>query len=224
MILIRADETPHERAKVWHSHRRGQGGGSWPRDRSSAAGIRWPARWAVAQARHGRPGTPGSTGRWPFSCSPARPRSPPGSPTPACRPSSTSGPTTAADPGTLGPLGNHPALAAPDTRDGTGWTVRHSLWLLPTLLLGGLGAWLSFGYIAARHQRLSWLALAATYLALAVAAIVLIGLSPDNGNGPLAVLGAIGVWLLIALWPVASIHGLWVNFKTRLPLLRAWPR
>ena len=113
---------------------------------------------------------------------------------------------------------------APETRNGVGWAVRHSLWLLPALLLGGLGACLSFGYIAARHQRLPWLGIAAAYLAVTMTAFPLIAVGPDPGNGPLSTVNAIGVCLLLALWPAAIIHALWVNFKSRLPLLRASPR
>lgn len=127
------------------------------------------------------------------------------------------------DPGGPGLPGSHPAMWMPDTRKGTGWAVRHSLWLLPTLLFGGLGAWLSFAYIAARHQRLSWLASAIAYTALAVVALVLLGVGPDSGNGPLPATAVIGLYLLVALWPIAIIHALWVNFESRLALLATWP-
>lgn len=113
------------------------------------------------------------------------------------------------------------AVKAPSPRNDASWTVRHSLWLLPILLLGGLGAWLSFGYIAARHQRLPWLAAAAAYLALSGTAITLTVIGPDPSSGPLPVINDIGVSFLFALWPAAILHGLWVNFRSRLPLLRA---
>ena len=129
-----------------------------------------------------------------------------------------------ADPSGPGLPAARPAMRAPGTRNDAGWAVRHSLWLLPALLFGGLGAWLSFGYIAARHQRLPWLAAAAAYLALTVAAFVLTAVSPDSGSGPLPAPAIIGVSLLAALWPAAIIHALWVNFKSRLPLLSTWPR
>jgi serine/threonine protein kinase len=117
-----------------------------------------------------------------------------------------------------------PAVPARGTRTDAAWTARHSLWLLPALLFGGLGAWLSFGYIAARHQRLPWLAAAAAYVVLTVTAIAFIVVGPDTGNGPLPVSADIGVSLLAALWPAAIIHALWVNFKSRLPLLSTRPR
>lgn len=116
--------------------------------------------------------------------------------------------------------GTRPAMRAPNTRNDTGWTVRHSLWLLPTLLLGGLGAPLSFGYIAIRHQQLPWLGTAAAYLALSMAAFTITAIGPDASSGPLAELNDIGACLLLALWPAAIIHALWVNSKSRLPLLR----
>lgn len=124
-----------------------------------------------------------------------------------------------ADPSGPGLPGARPAMGAPGARDDAGWTVRHSLWLLPALLFGGLGASLSFGYIAARHQRLPWLAAAAAYLSLTVMAFVLIAVSPDSGSGPLPASAVIGVSLLAAVWPAAIIHSMWVNFKSRLPLL-----
>ena len=108
-----------------------------------------------------------------------------------------------------------------NTRNAAGWTVRHSLWLLPTLLLGGLGAWLSFGYIAVRHQRLPWLGTAAAYLAISMAAFTITAIGPENASGALGVVNDIGACFLLAMWPAAIIHGLWVNFKSRLPLLGA---
>jgi serine/threonine protein kinase len=105
------------------------------------------------------------------------------------------------------------------TRRKAGWTIWHSLWLLPTVLFGGFGGCLSFGYIAARHQRRRWLVIAAVYLALTIAALALMVTSPDSGTGPLPATADAGVSLLFALWPVAIIHALWVNFTTRLPLL-----
>src|ERR1022692_1045267 len=68
-------------------------------------------------------------------------------------------------------------------RRSAGWTLEHSLWVLPTLLFG-MGTWLSFGYIAARHQRRSWLATGAAYLVLAVTAFALIASGPESGTGP----------------------------------------
>ena len=112
------------------------------------------------------------------------------------------------------------AVPVQGARNDAGWTLRHSLWLLPALLFGGFGAWLSFGYIAARHKRLTWLAAAVAYTALTVVAVMITASGPDAGNGPLPASADIGVTLLAALWPVAIIHVLWVNFQTRLPLLR----
>jgi serine/threonine protein kinase len=136
----------------------------------------------------------------------------------------------ASEPYPSGPHWNGPTtpgtrhdMQAPNTRGDAGWTVRHSLWLLPTLLLGGLGAWLSFAYIAVRHQRLPWLGAAAAYLALSTVAFTLAAVGPDPATGALGVLNDIGACLLLALWPATIIHALWVNFKSRLPLLRASP-
>jgi serine/threonine protein kinase len=120
--------------------------------------------------------------------------------------------------------GARPTMQERNTRNDAGWTVRHSLWLLPTLLLGGLGAWLSFGYIALRHQRLPWLGAAVAYLALSMAAFAFTAIGPDSASGASGVVNDIGACILLALWPAAIIHTLWVNFKSRLPLLRASPR
>jgi uncharacterized membrane protein YsdA (DUF1294 family) len=116
--------------------------------------------------------------------------------------------------------GARPAIQAPNTGNDAGWAVRHSLWLLPALLFGGFGAWLSFGYIALRHQRRPWLGAAAAYLILSMAAFVLTVVGPVNATGPVGIVNDIGVCLLFALWPAAIIHVMWVNFTSRLPLLR----
>lgn len=130
-------------------------------------------------------------------------------------------PVVPAVPPAPGPVYGSPPASAYGTpaaaRDLPGWTLRHSLWVLPAILLGGFGAWMSFGYIAARHQKLSWLISSVVYLALMVTAVVLIGASPDDGSGPLM---NIAMPMLLGLWPVGVVHTLWVNFAARLPLLR----
>jgi hypothetical protein len=127
-----------------------------------------------------------------------------------------------AGPGMPGPPSQQPQRYKPATqraaRRGVGWTLVHSLWVLPALLLFGMGTWLSFGYIAARHRRRSWLVAGATYLVLTVLSIVLVATAPDSGNGPGAAQMAAGAILILTLWPIGFIHALWVNFKVRLPL------
>ncbi len=113
---------------------------------------------------------------------------------------------------------------APKTRNGVGWAVQHSLWLLPTFLLGGLGACLSFGYIAARHQRMRWLGTAVAYLFLFTTAFTITAIGPENSAGLIGIVNDIGACLLLALWPAAIVHAVWVNFKSRLPLLRTVQR
>ena len=103
-------------------------------------------------------------------------------------------------------------------RRGAGWTLEHSLWVLPALLFG-MGTWLSLGYIAARHQRRSWLAAGAAYLVLAVMAFALIASGPDSGNGPTSAQTIAGLVIGLVLWPAGFIHALWINFTVRLPLL-----
>jgi uncharacterized membrane protein YqaE (UPF0057 family) len=101
-----------------------------------------------------------------------------------------------------------------------GWTLRHSLWLVPTFLLGA-GTWLSFGYIAARHHRPSWAVAAVVYLVLAITAFVLLGTAPDSGNGPLPAQSWAGMSLWLFTWLAGIVHALWVNFGVRLDLQRA---
>jgi hypothetical protein len=113
-----------------------------------------------------------------------------------------------------------PARQAPNTGNDAGWAVRHSLWLLPALLFGGFGAWLSFGYIALRHQRWPWLGAAAAYLILSIAAFGLTVVGPVNATGPVGIVNDIGICLLFVLWPAAIMHVMWVNFTSRLPLLK----
>lgn len=103
------------------------------------------------------------------------------------------------------------------TPSGTRWTLVHSLWVLPTLLFG-MGTWLSFGYIAARHQRLSWLIICIVCLVLAVTAFALAGSGPEVGNGPIPAEANAGMIMGLVLWPLGFIHALWVNPTVRLPL------
>ena len=46
----------------------------------------------------------------------------------------------------------------------------------------------------------------------------------NPSSGPLPVVNDIGLCFLFALWPAAVTHALWVNFRSRLPLLRTMPR
>ena len=112
--------------------------------------------------------------------------------------------------------------AAPAWPQGSGgsysawWTFRHSLWVLPTMPLGGIGAFISFGYVALRHQRATWGIVAGAYLAEWITGFVCAGATP---NGSAA--STVGVLLILASWPVAFAHAVWVNFKSHLPLLAA---
>ncbi|GII53425.1 hypothetical protein Pth03_18140 [Planotetraspora thailandica] len=101
---------------------------------------------------------------------------------------------------------------------GARWTFVHSLWLAPTLLFG-LGTWMSFAYIAARHRRLSWLLMTVAYLVAAVTGFTLLGTSPEVGlsEGETAQ-GMIGLFVVLLVWPAGFLHALWINVTTRLPL------
>ncbi|MCO6008859.1 serine/threonine protein kinase [Actinoallomurus purpureus] len=123
------------------------------------------------------------------------------------RPVPAEGPITVGGPG---------SASGPLEPGGLGWKVRHSLWTLPTLLFG-MGTWLSFGYLAVRHRRPSWLATAAVYLVLAVLAFVLVGSGPDNDTDTAQT--TVGMVLGLLLWPAGIIHALWVNATTHLRLL-----
>jgi hypothetical protein len=125
---------------------------------------------------------------------------------------STAAPPFAATPGAM----RTAARNEPRRARRAGW---RGWWMLPTLLLGGFGAWLSFGYLAARHRRLPWLMVAGAYAVLTVAAFAMVGNGPDSGNSPMRVEEIIGLSLLVALWPVAIIHALWVHFALRAPRL-----
>ncbi len=107
-----------------------------------------------------------------------------------------------------------PPAPAPRARD-VRWTLRHSLWMLPTLLFGVL-TWLSFGYFAVRHRRLAYLFVAGGYAAAIVAAVALIGTGPDTGpdsDAPGTTAGMI-IWLL--LWPIGILHAAWLNATVHL--------
>jgi hypothetical protein len=151
------------------------------------------------------------SGRWLYPLLLARlgGAAPPGSP-----------PYAAAQPAPPWPAPPWPAAPAP--RRGGRWTLVHSLWVLPSLVFG-MGTWLSFGYIAARHRRPAWLLAGAGYLGLAVAAFALLDTAPGSGTGPLPASATAGLLLALVLWPVGVIHALWVNFTVRLPLRARGP-
>jgi serine/threonine protein kinase len=109
---------------------------------------------------------------------------------------------------------------AEQTDQTAAWKLRHSLWLLPTLFLG-LTTWLSFAYLAIRHHRPWLLAAAAGYLAVAVAAIALLGSGPENVVDGRPQDFGMALWLL--MWPTGIIHGLWINSTVHLRFL-ARPR
>jgi hypothetical protein len=115
--------------------------------------------------------------------------------------------------------------ADPALRLSPGWTIRHSLWVLPALLFGW-AAWLSFGYIGVRHQRRSWLIAAAAYFVVPAIGLALIATSAGSAGSAgsnLTTQTDIGLALWLLPWPVGFIHALWVNFSVRLPLLRRTP-
>jgi hypothetical protein len=113
--------------------------------------------------------------------------------------------------------GAHGPGRQPTLQRSGGWKLVHSLWIVPTLLFG-MGTWLSFGYIAARHRRLPWLLAAIAYLVLAVTAFALVGSSPETDNGSDTVQTTIGMVIGLLLWPAGFLHALWVNGTVRLRL------
>jgi hypothetical protein len=98
-----------------------------------------------------------------------------------------------------------------------GWTLLHSLWVLPTLAFGAF-TWLSFGYIAIRHQRASWGIAAVVYLVLPIVYIVLLNSGPVNRTTPEQTAGVI---LFLVTWAGGFVHAVWVNAAVRLPLRSA---
>jgi serine/threonine protein kinase len=110
-----------------------------------------------------------------------------------------------------------PPYPSPVENQSTGWRLRHSLWVLPTLFFG-LTTWLSFGYLAVRHQRLWWLAPAAVYFALAVVTFLRMANSPDTGDD-FTTDDVITISLWTLAWPVGFVHAIWVNFTVHHRLL-----
>jgi Protein kinase domain len=111
-------------------------------------------------------------------------------------------------------------------RRSAGWKLRHSLWILPTLLPFAMGTWLSFCYIGVRHGCRSWLGAAGAYLVLVVTGFTLLISGPQpvvhtNGSvtGGQSAASTAGLIILLALWAAGIIHAVWVNVSTRLPLL-----
>jgi serine/threonine protein kinase len=94
------------------------------------------------------------------------------------------------------------------------WTIRHSLWILPTLVCGWF-TWLSFAYIGVKHGRSAWLVAALAYF---VVPAVGLGLTiASSFNSPQTDIG-LALWVLP--WPIGFVHAVIVNFSTRLPLLK----
>jgi hypothetical protein len=112
-------------------------------------------------------------------------------------------------------------VAGRDQQRSAGWTLRHSLWVLPTLLFGW-AAWVSFGYVGVRHQRRSWLIAAVAYFAVPATGFALLATSSSSGTN-LSTQTYIGLAVWLLPWPVGFIHAIWVNFSARLPLLRQTP-
>jgi hypothetical protein len=111
-----------------------------------------------------------------------------------------------------------PAPSQPVQPMSTGWTLRHSLWILPTLVFGWF-AWVSFVYIGVKHDRGAWLIAAAAYF---VVPAVGFGLLAGTRFG--TVPGDIGFVLWLLPWPAGFIHAVYVNFSTRLPMLKTQTR
>jgi hypothetical protein len=105
------------------------------------------------------------------------------------------------------------AQAAPPARS-TGWTIRHSLWILPSLFVWF--AWVSFAYIGVKHGRPAWLLAALAYFVAPSVGLVLAGTASSLNSAQTD----IGLVLWILPWPVGFVHAVIVNFSTRLPLLK----
>jgi hypothetical protein len=111
-----------------------------------------------------------------------------------------------------------PGYNEPFRQMSTGWTIRHSLWILPTLVFGWF-AWLSFVYIGVKHDRRAWLIAAAAYFVVPAVGVSLVagtkfGSTPED----------IGFVLWLLPWPAGFIHAVYVNFSTRLLMLKTQTR
>ena len=111
-----------------------------------------------------------------------------------------------------------PASSEPPPAMGRGWTLRHSLWIVPALLFPW-GAWLSFAYVGVKHGRRSWVIAALVYFVVPAVGLALAAIS-----GFTSVQSTVGLILWTMPWPAGFIHAVIVNFGTRLPLLKTQTR
>lgn len=69
------------------------------------------------------------------------------------------------------------------------WRLRHSVWMVPALATIGVFSWVSFGYVAARTRRLSWIAIAAGFFVV-TGAMLLLPAGLDGGGAVVLLWGA----------------------------------
>jgi serine/threonine protein kinase len=119
------------------------------------------------------------------------------------------------------PSVSYAPTAPPVMRRSAGQRIVHSLWMVPILFFG-LGTWLSFGYIAARYRRLSWLIAAVVYLGLTVTAFLLLGSGPASDVDSLET--NLGMAIALLSWAAGLLHALWVKDAVRRVSPSSWSR
>lgn len=82
-------------------------------------------------------------------------------------------------------------------RRGVGWTVLHSLWVLPVVLGLGILSWTGLAYVAARTRRPSWLVAAGVAFALAVLSFALLGPADEDST--------VGGSVILLTWGLAIV-------------------
>lgn len=77
-------------------------------------------------------------------------------------------------------LSSHQQVEAPPCRchQPIGWRIQHSLWMLPAIVGLGMVTWASFGYLAARVRRTSYLLLTLWFFIGAVIGIIWTSIEP----------------------------------------------
>ena len=112
----------------------------------------------------------------------------------------------------VSPLSASRAAAQPVAGPTRPWRLRHSAWVLTSLLLG-FTTWAGFLYIGIRAQRRGWLVAAALYGVAAVALFTIMVSSPmdDQGNYVSSWQDSVGTVVMFTLLTGGFVHALLAN-------------